>query len=170
VSAVPDSTGLLDTKFGQTRVLYDGVPAPILFARADQVNAIVPSAVAERTKTRVPVEYRGLASSWQMLSVAESAPGLFTVNGAGSGQVLALNQDGSPNSAVNPAPRPVLPVTPLLGGQAAEVSEAVSVPGLAGMLQVKVRVPGTVAAGSAVPVTLKAGSAQSQAGVTLVVQ
>jgi uncharacterized protein (TIGR03437 family) len=62
------------------------------------------------------------------------------------------------------------PVSVQVGGQEADVREAASALGLAGVLQVKVRIPATVTAGSAVPVTLKAGSARSQAGVTAAVQ
>jgi len=41
-------------------------------------------------------------ASWLFQIDAES-PGLFTVDGSGSGQVVALNQDGSANNGANPA-------------------------------------------------------------------
>jgi uncharacterized protein (TIGR03437 family) len=41
-------------------------------------------------------------ASWLFQMDAES-PGLFTVDGSGSGQVAALNQDGSLNNGANPA-------------------------------------------------------------------
>ena len=41
-------------------------------------------------------------ASWLFRIDAES-PGLFTVDGSGSGQVAALNQDGSVNNGANPA-------------------------------------------------------------------
>ncbi len=41
-------------------------------------------------------------ASWLFQIDAES-PGLFTVDGSGSGQVVALNQDGSVNNGANPA-------------------------------------------------------------------
>jgi uncharacterized protein (TIGR03437 family) len=37
--------------------------------------------------------------------VATSAPGLFTLDYSGSGQVVAINQDGTVNSPTNPAAR-----------------------------------------------------------------
>jgi len=65
---------------------------------------------------------------------------------------------------------PLAPVSVQVGGQEADVREGASALGLAGVLQVKVRIPETVTAGSAVPVTFKAGPAQSQTGVTVAVQ
>jgi uncharacterized protein (TIGR03437 family) len=38
-------------------VLFDGVPAPITYARADQVNAVVPYGVAGQSTTKLQVEY-----------------------------------------------------------------------------------------------------------------
>jgi uncharacterized protein (TIGR03437 family) len=58
-----------------------------------------------------------------------------------------------------------------IGGLPAEVLYAGGAPGLvAGLLQVNARVPEGVTAGPAVPITLVVGAAQSQPGVTLVVQ
>jgi uncharacterized protein (TIGR03437 family) len=41
-------------------------------------------------------------ASWLFQIDAES-PGLFTVDGSGSGQLVAMNQDGSANNGANPA-------------------------------------------------------------------
>ncbi len=37
------------------------------------------------------------------MTISESFPAIFTVNGSGSGQAVALNEDGTVNSAANPA-------------------------------------------------------------------
>jgi uncharacterized protein (TIGR03437 family) len=198
--AIPNAEGVFDGTLAGTRVLFDGVAAPLLFAQADQVNAVVPYALEGKSTTEIQVEYRGVMSIPQKFTVAESALGIFTVDASGAGQGMVLNEDGSLNSASRPAqrsstvtifatgegqtsppgvdgkvaaaplPRPLLPVSVQIGGQEAQVVEAASAPGMAGVLQVKVRVPESVAAGSATPVTLKAGSAQSQAGLTVAVQ
>jgi uncharacterized protein (TIGR03437 family) len=177
------ATGVFENIFGQTRVLFDGTAAPVLFARADQVTAVAPYALAGRRSTEVQVEYRGVTSSPVALAVAESAPGLFTANATGSGQGAILNEDGSLNSASKPARRgslvtllatgegqTSLPVTVLIGGQQAVVSDAGQAPGLAGVLQVRAWAPGPVTPGPAVPITLVVGGAQSQPGVTVAVQ
>ncbi len=200
LSGRPNAAGLFESTLGQTRVLFDGVAAPILFARADQVTAVAPYPLAGKRTTEVQVEYRGVKSSPQTLTVAESAPGIFSMGATGSGQGVILNEEGSLNSASKPArrgsmvtlfatgegqtsppgvdgkvaagpmPRPVLRVSVLIGGQEAPVYDAGCAPGLAGVLQVRAWVPGPIAPGPAVPVTLVVGEARSQAGVTMAVQ
>lgn len=87
-------------------VLFDGIPAPITFASALQVNAVVPYAVAGHSTTTVQVEYLGAVSAPVSLPVAAVAPGLFTVNTRGNGPGAILNaKDNSVNSATNPVVR-----------------------------------------------------------------
>ena len=54
-------------------------------------------------KADVVVTYQGQVSAALTVSVAPSAPGLFTLNGSGRGQAVAVNQDGSINGADHPA-------------------------------------------------------------------
>ncbi len=49
--------GRLPTSVGETRVLFDGTPAPMIYASAGQVSAIVPYSASG--STRVQVEYQG---------------------------------------------------------------------------------------------------------------
>jgi uncharacterized protein (TIGR03437 family) len=51
------------------------------------------------------IEYAGETSSAYQLSLAATAPGLFTGNASGSGPGAILNQDNSPNGPGNPAAR-----------------------------------------------------------------
>ncbi|MBI3696385.1 MAG: hypothetical protein HY238_16300 [Acidobacteria bacterium] len=88
---------------GDTRVLFDGIPAPMIYASATQVNAIVPYEIAGRAITNVQVEFRGLRSPALVLRVVDAAPAIFTVAGSGVGQGAILNQDFSVNGALNPA-------------------------------------------------------------------
>ena len=46
VSGELDASGLVKTKIADTRVIFDGVPAPLLFVQANQVGAVVPFAVS----------------------------------------------------------------------------------------------------------------------------
>ncbi|HTQ53939.1 MAG TPA: hypothetical protein VMI94_05720 [Bryobacteraceae bacterium] len=87
-------------------VLFDGVPAPLLYASAGQINAVVPYAVAGKTSTQVQVEYLGVLTPPISLPVAAAAPGIFTMNLSGSGPGAILNaSDLSVNSAANPVAR-----------------------------------------------------------------
>jgi uncharacterized protein (TIGR03437 family) len=65
---------------------------------------VVPYEVNGKASTQMLVTYQGQTSSVVNLAVAQSAPGIFSSNGSGTGPGAILNQDGSPNSAANPAP------------------------------------------------------------------
>ena len=65
--------GQLPTSVGETRVLFDGVAAPMIYASAGQVSAIVPYAVSG--SAQVQVEYQGTATAPVAVPVAGAAPG-----------------------------------------------------------------------------------------------
>jgi uncharacterized protein (TIGR03437 family) len=88
-----------------TRVLFDSIPAPLLYVHSGQISAVVPYAVAGSVQTRLQVEYRGARSDPVALRVAASAPGIFTLDSSGRGPGAILNQDTTVNSSVNPAER-----------------------------------------------------------------
>jgi uncharacterized protein (TIGR03437 family) len=98
-----DNSGHVSTLAGNTRVLFEGTPAPITFVTNGQVNAVVPFSVAGRSSVLVQVEYQGQQSASVALAVAPSVPGIFTSDASGHGQAVAINEDGSRNSANNPA-------------------------------------------------------------------
>ncbi|MEO8368766.1 MAG: M12 family metallopeptidase [Candidatus Solibacter sp.] len=113
-----DSTGKVGTLLGGTRILFDGVPSPIVYTSANQVSAIVPFAVAGKTSTIVRTEFNGVLTAAVTISVGETAPALFTSNASGSGQIAALNQDYGVNSPSRPAePNTVLQLYATGGGQ-----------------------------------------------------
>jgi uncharacterized protein (TIGR03437 family) len=143
-----------------TRVLFDGVPAPLLYVSATQVSAVAPFSLAGKSVTRVQVEYMGRSSEAVTLPVVAAAPGIFTVGATGKGQGAVLYwPDYKLNGAGNPArpgmtvmvfgtgggllqppgedgeivsrvQRLELPVTASIGGVPAVVSYAGSAPGL----------------------------------------
>jgi uncharacterized protein (TIGR03437 family) len=89
-----------------TQVLFDGVPAPILYTSAGQVAAVVPYAVDGKLGTQVLVKNGSLSSDPVALPVAPVAPSIFSVNLSGTGQAAILNQDGlTVNSQTAPAAR-----------------------------------------------------------------
>ncbi len=95
----------LATTLADTRILFNGVPAPLLYVSANQSSAIVPYAVAGRTSVDVQVEYKGIRSEVVTAPVLASRPGIFSLDSSGRGQGAILNEDGSINSPSNPAPR-----------------------------------------------------------------
>jgi uncharacterized protein (TIGR03437 family) len=109
--AEPAAGGTVATTLGGTQVLFDGTPVPVLFAWANQVNALVPFELATKlsqlgagnVNTVLQVSYGGQTSAGDSLPVVATLPGLFAANGAGTGEGSILNQDSSINSTSNPA-------------------------------------------------------------------
>jgi uncharacterized protein (TIGR03437 family) len=193
-----DEAGLIETALGGGQVLFDGVPAPLLYVQAMQINLQVPYEAAGRGTTEIEVRFGGQLSARLLAAVTEAAPAIFTLAG-GRGQAAALNESGALNSAAAPArrgsivvlyatgegqtnpggvtgkpasapyPAPVLAVSLAIGGQPAEILYAGSAPGYAGLMQVNARVPERVEAGPQ-PVELTVGEAKSQPGVTVAVE
>jgi uncharacterized protein (TIGR03437 family) len=100
-----DSNGLVAATAGGVRILFDGVPAPIVYASAAQCSAVVPYFGAVKATTHVQVEYQGVRSDPLAVAVAPTAPGLFTMDFSGKGQGAILNEDNitrnSPSAPAN---------------------------------------------------------------------
>jgi uncharacterized protein (TIGR03437 family) len=163
VTALLNPNSLLSTQLAGSQVFFDAVAAPLFFAQSGQINAQVPYTVAGNATTNVTVVYQGVTVNSAALAVAASAPGVFSTT---------LNQDGSSNSISNPAPagsyltvfatgegltnganlagqpaaapcpRPNLPVNATVAGIAAQIVWYGSAPGLVGILQVNLAIPG----------------------------
>jgi uncharacterized protein (TIGR03437 family) len=97
------STGLVATSLAGTRVLFDGIAAPLLYTTQNLVSAVVPYEVAGNTQTSLQVEYQAIQSAPFILGVTGTSPGIFTLDGAGAGQGAIVNQDGTLNGPANPA-------------------------------------------------------------------
>ncbi|MBI4903690.1 MAG: lamin tail domain-containing protein [Acidobacteria bacterium] len=86
-----------------TRVVFDGVAAPIVRASSTSVVAIVPFGVAVRTETEIQVEYRNQFSTKTPVMVVEASPGIFTLDASGENQAKAWNADTTENTKDAPA-------------------------------------------------------------------
>lgn len=96
--------GALTTSLAGVQVLFDGTPAPLLYAGPNQINAVVPSAVAGRSSTTVNIATPAGQIAGIVLSVAPSIPEVFAYPVPGNAAV-ALNEDGSVNSITDPVAR-----------------------------------------------------------------
>jgi uncharacterized protein (TIGR03437 family) len=197
---VDGSTGLLETSVAGTTVWFNGTPAPVIYTSAGQIAAIVPYDVASAAAAQILVNYHGRNVATGAVTVAPSAPGIFTV-GSGIGQAAALNQDASVNSASNPAaaasvivlyltgegqtapqgvdgkiasaapyPAPLLPVTVQIGGRPATYFYAGAAPGEVAGIM---QINANIPAGvtgNAVPVSVEIGTVSTRNGVTIAVQ
>ncbi|MEO8026487.1 MAG: cellulase family glycosylhydrolase [Bryobacteraceae bacterium] len=193
---VIDETGQLMTVAGETRVLFDGVPAPVFATGYYQLTVQVPFEVAGKQATTVQAFYKDVPSNKISLTVAEAAPTLFTVNGPTD--ILAVNQDGSGNSASSPAAvgslvtlyatgygqttpggvtgrlasdplgRPNVAVSLKISSFDAPILYAGEAPGLVGVMQINARIPAGLSAGSrSVSAELTVGASKSQSGVRI---
>lgn len=98
-----DSDGNVATSLASVQVMFNGVPAPLVFVSKSQINAVVPYQVAGASALTAQVSYRGQTSNALPLTPAASVPGIFTYDGSGLGQAAMLNQDNSYCTAAHPA-------------------------------------------------------------------
>ena len=96
--------GKVATDTGGTQVLFDGVPAPILYTSSGQLAAVVPYAVDGKPGTQVQVRNGSLASDSVAMPVTPVAPSIFSVDLSGTGPAAVINEDGlTVNSSKTPA-------------------------------------------------------------------
>ena len=188
------------TTLAETRVLFDGIAAPLIYVSETQVSAVVPLALASPSATRIEVEYRGQPSPAVSVPVAAVSPGIFTLNASGRGQGAVLNcpsykVNGPGNAArkgsvvsvyataggwtsppaedgrVAEEALPLDQVGATLGSVPAPVLYAGAAPGLVtGVLQVNILVASQAPLGDAVPLEIIVNGVRSQSGVTLALE
>lgn len=176
-----DASGLFPQLLGGSEVLFDGVPGPVLYTQASQVNAQVPySPVPGGSVVNVEVRVNGQAAGIAALTAVDALPAVFPA---------VANQDGSINPQSHPAARnsvitlyatgwgltngrnisgepaaapyalPLLPVALTIAGVPAEILFAGRAPGLVGILQINAGTPGGFVAAGPVTVQLAVGTA-----------
>ncbi len=159
----------LPISLNDVSVTFNGIPAPLLYVSATQINAEVPAATPAGP-VQVIVRVAGAASAPFSIPIQAAAPGIFL----SAGVAAALDQDGLVNSAVHPAaaasivsvfltgdddldsnsvdgdpgsgqPASASGGTPevvaTLGGEAAALSYAGPAPGYAGLIQINMKIP-----------------------------
>lgn len=196
-AATLDPTGRLPKELGGTRVLFDGQPAPILYAGQYQINVQVPKSLEPGRETRIQVFYNGVPSNRIQVSVVTAAPELF--HDPRTRTAIALNENGTRNTAAEPAaqgaivvlfatgtgtttpggedgtpakaPHPILtnPIQLKANGREAEILFAGEVPGFIGLTQINARLPNPLPSGQ-VPLELQIANRPSQAPVTISVR
>jgi uncharacterized protein (TIGR03437 family) len=107
--------GKLSTRVANTRILFDGVAAPLLSVSSRQSSCMTPYSVGAKQSVTVEIEYQGAKSAPAVVQVTQTRPGVFTANASGTGQGAVLNQNLSANSAQNPADRGSVVVIYLTG-------------------------------------------------------
>ena len=166
----------LPTVLGDTSVTFNGIPAPLYFASALQVNAQVPFEVAAGGAIAEVISNSGIALT--QLTVGAVGPGIFTRDGSGTGDgalidavsgalvtssqpiaaggYLAIYCTGlgavTPATTTGDVPAGLTNTTAtpsvLIDGQPEAPSWAGLAPGFVGLYQVNAQVPATLSSGS----------------------
>jgi uncharacterized protein (TIGR03437 family) len=193
------ASGIVDTQAGGSRVLFDGIAAPMIYALSGQISAVVPFSLQGRGSTQVQVEFGGARSAAVTVPVVPAVPAIFTSDSSGKGQGAILNQDFTVNGAVNPASRgtaiaiymtgagvmqaPVTDgqlaaaatsiaqdVTVRIGGVSVKPLYAGAAPGIVqGVVQINAVIPTSLPTGN-VPIDVAIGGVTSAAGVTVAIK
>ena len=171
------ANGALPTTLGDTSVTFNGIPAPLFFASAGQVNAQMPFEVGAGNVIAEVTSTAGI--TLVQLTAAAAGPGIFTLNSQGTGDAAAIDAVSyapvnssqpiaaggylaifctglgavTPAAATGvqpPSPPPQAVITPqvLIDGAPAQLIWAGLAPGFVGLYQVNVQVPATLATGS----------------------
>ena len=108
ISTDYDYSASYPTSVANTTVTFNGIAAPLLYLSPNQINAIVPYAVAGQKTVQVVVQRFDMVSAPFTLPMQDTSPGIFTATQTGSGQGAILQQGSDRqftyNNADNPAP------------------------------------------------------------------
>jgi uncharacterized protein (TIGR03437 family) len=192
--------GQLATDTGGLRVTFDGTPAPILYARFDQVGVVVPFEVSGKTAVAVQATTAtGQTTASFQQAIGPTSPAIFTAASNGNGQASVINETGAVNGATTAALKGstvsiyltgagqmvpagktgatgainqtiAAPVTVRIGGQEARVVYAGAAPTSVQGLYQINAVVPQGASTGSVPVEVTVGNVTSRAAVTMYVQ
>ncbi len=194
------SDNVLGNSLGGVQVLFNGVPAPLLYAGPNEISAVAPFEISGSTSVSIQIANGSTATKAFANPVSSSAPALFTLDGSGAAQCSCLNDDYTTNGPANPAspgdvvvlyatgqgltdplpqdgavsaspyPTPTLSVKVTIGGEQAQVLFAGAAPGMVGVLQINAVVPMDAASNLIAPVVLTVGGQSSPPTVTIAIQ
>ena len=153
---------------GDTRVLFDGIPAQVLYSVAGQAASVVPAGVSGTTN--IQLEFQGDASAPVAVPVVPQNPGIYCLQG-GSGQA-ATTEPGTPRGGyltfyvTGEGLPPTSPIV-TIGGIKSDCQFNWSGLVFPGALQVNACVPDGVSPGPAVPLLVTFNGVATQPGVTV---
>lgn len=183
----------MPTALGESCLSVNGIAIPLLFVSSSQINAQLPfniegnSQIVLRTPGGVSnnLNFTILPNAPSVFHTAEAATVVRSVNGAvvsdanpavgGDELVIYATGLGRTSPAVDTGA--AAPSNPLaeaqtrpnvtLSGMPLQVDYAGLTPGGVGVYQINVRVPGGIAAGGSVPLTIQQGSASTTVNLTV---
>lgn len=183
VAATLDGAGRLSGTLSGVAVTFDGVAAPLLFARQDQLNTQVPYEVAGRNETRIEVTVNG-ASATLTVPLRPTHPGLFPTAFHADGQPVTETAPARPGeillffatgqgvtspasrtgyAAAETYPAPAAPVRLTVASRPAELLFTGQAPGTVGVMQINAKLPDD--ASGLLDVILRVGDGESRTTV-----
>jgi uncharacterized protein (TIGR03437 family) len=173
-------TGLTASALQQTQVAFNGISAPMLSVVPTEVLVRAPISLQGVQSVQITITSPGTVFAPITANVVTAAPALFTIS---SNQAAISNQDGTLNSATNPAVRggvislygtgegvTGLPFSVTIGGNPATILYSGPSGSFPGMFQINAQVPGGTYTGGALPIVVTVGTATTQAGLTINVE
>ena len=162
----------LGTTLGGTQVLFDGTPAQVMSIANGKIVCIAPQNLETTQSATIQVNANGTLSNPLQTDVAPTAPGLLSADGSGTGLANARNQDGTLNSASNPAKRGTTVTVYFTGAGVPPAAVTLNFPDIVRIAPLEGFVPGIYAANFRAPtelsftsplsVILSAGESSSQ--------
>ena len=169
--ATSDASGH-STELSGTVIRVNGVEVPILSTAASRVDFLCPAAAPGST-LEIALQSAGGVAPLIRTTSREMAPGVFSLDGSGKGQAMAVHSDtatmvmipnyqflsraalpGDPVTVYATGIGPAREVSVVAGGVEISPQSMVPIPDFAGMYQVSVRLPSGLADGD-MPVYLK---------------
>jgi uncharacterized protein (TIGR03437 family) len=154
----------LGTTLGGTQVLFDGNPAQVMSIAQGKIVAIAPRHFANTQSTTIQVNANGTLSNPLQVDVAPTALGLLSADGSGTGLANARNEDGTLNSASNPAKRGTRITAFFTGAGVPPAAISLNFPDIVVIAPLEGFVPGIYSVNFRVPTSL---SYTSPLGITL---
>jgi uncharacterized protein (TIGR03437 family) len=172
--------GLTAPQIPATQILFGSAAGTILSADGTRILVQVPAQLATGL-VDINVVSQGVSLGIvRSVAVADTAPGLYADS---TGQAAATNEDGTVNSATNPAARGSVvalygtglgsgtqPVSVQISGIPSDVLYAGPMDAYPGAFQVNTRIPAGYLGAGIVSVSVSVGQASSQGGVTVAIK
>jgi uncharacterized protein (TIGR03437 family) len=97
----------LPTVLGDTQVIVNNIASSLFYVSPGQINLPLSMSLPSggTVDLQVVAQSTGQIYGGGEIALSSASPGLFTIGGTGTGQVAAVNSDGSINSATNPEVR-----------------------------------------------------------------
>lgn len=189
---IDPATGRLPLSGPGVSVTINGIPAPLMYLSANQINAQVPYEIEGSAEAVIRVTVNGAASDAATIGVEPAKPGLFSQvfrpdgpavnaeNPARRGEVVMVLVTGHgvtvPPSRTGAIPdegilaEPAAPVRLTIGGREAEILFRGQAAGMVGVLQLNARIPEDLESSAEAPVALRVGNADAPRAIVIPVQ